>query len=266
MRRPSLFFLSILSFLLVLLLAVVFLGGPAAQAGDVGPAQLLGEIDARAARVTSLRFGVLRVTDRGGVRVEERWRFVSAPGGRFRVDYTGDTQRVVVCNGKVLWDYIPSARKARRVELGALSEAERNATLRAVMEKVAVPGFRVGVDAVGMNWTEVAVPEGSPEGTMAFEGTDAKGRIEVVLGGRGAWVDRCEIWSGGSFVLSILASDHQEITPGTWFPRDVKLEIPEKDHRVAVTVHVAQVVAGESFPDELFELAPDSSVAVDRSP
>jgi outer membrane lipoprotein-sorting protein len=253
--------------LFAVLMVLAFLLRPvSARAGDADPARLLGEIDARAARVESLRFGVVRVTDRNGVRIEERWRFVSAPGGRFRVDYSGDTQREIAFNGKILWDYLPSARKARRVDLAALPEAERNATLRAVMEKVAVPGFRIGVDAAAMTWTETPVPEGMPQGTMAFQGVDSKGRIEVVLGGDGAWIDRCEIWTNGSFVLSIVASEHQQIAPDTWFPREVKLEVPEKDRRVTVTMHVSQVVTGEHFPDGLFELSPDSSVAVERSP
>lgn len=240
---------------------------PLAPVQEQDPAQVLASIDARAAALVTYRFGAQRITERKGTRVEERWRYVTTTGGRFRVDYSGDTQRQIVCDGHVMWDYIPAARKAQRTDLDAIEAMDRKRILGAVLEKVNVPGFRVGVGAAPMTWTWQAPPEGAVPGDLYVQGVDEKGgQISLVLAPEGAYLKRSEIREQGRFVVAVEASGHKEVKPGTFFPTHVEVTAPAEGGQARVRTEISQIVADEQLPDSLFTVSLDPSVSVQRVP
>lgn len=241
--------------------------GPAEPDPPTSPESLLAAIDARAEQLTPLRYGAVRVTHRLGSRVEERWRFVNRGDGAFRIDYSGDTVRQVICDGQVLWDYIPEARKARRLDLMALSAQERTRALSSVLQKVHVPGVRVGVEATDMTWSRVEPPPGTPTGAMVLEGrNETGGRILATLDADGTRLLGTEIWEGENFVVRVEARDHVEVLPGVWFPRRVETTAPAEGGEARVELHLSRIVAKGDLPDSLFEISIDSSVAVETLP
>ncbi len=230
------------------------------------PRLVLESIDARAAGLSSLRYGVIRTTRRLGTNVVERWRFVSA-GSRFRVDYSGDTQRQLAFDGRFLMDYLPAARKARRIDMDLLSPDERSELLSRTLEKVNVPGFRVGVAAVDMHWVYDAPPDGYPPGTIKISGSDTRGgSLSFILGNYGAFLLKSEIREQEKFILSVEASDHIEIQNGLWFPRRIEINAPEDGGNVLVQLEISQVFADESLPDSLFRPSLDPSITIEEVP
>ena len=245
---------------LILLLWGALVSSSRAAPPDADPAAVLQALDARANSVTSLRYGVLRTTVRGGTRSEERWRFVweQAPGQAFpklRIDYDGDTQRVIVSDGATLTDYVPALRKAMRYSLAELPTARAQELLKAILDKVAVPGFRSGYDP-RMRWTW----EQDSSGAYEIVGRDSSsGELRFLLRDDRAALLRSEIRRGGVFALSVKASEHQEILPGVWFPRRLELRMPAEAGVGEVSLRVSNLSCAPS-PASLFELRLDPSV------
>ncbi len=241
------------------------IGAPIALPTD-DPAARLAAIDARVEALASLRYGVLRTTLRGGARTEERWRYALRRDGSFRVDYSGDTQRVVACDGRILWDYVPAAGAARRIRLEALDPAERKRILEGVLQKVAVPGFRTGVEAAGMTWCWESPPAGAPAGAVVAAGADETGgRIAILIGDHDRILSS-EVRRDGRFVLSVVATDHREVASGVFLPTRLTVTAPDVGGEVRVDVRILQPVAGEPLPDFLFHLDPDPAIHIDDVP
>ncbi|MBN1337071.1 MAG: hypothetical protein JXB39_14020 [Deltaproteobacteria bacterium] len=237
---------------------------PFLPTGD--PAARLAAVDARFASLDTLRYGVLRTTHRRGVHPQERWRHAMRHDGAFRVDYSGDTQRVLACDGHVLWDYVPAVHKARRVRLDALEPDERRRILEAALGKVAVPGFRTGVEAAGMTWTWEAPPAGAPTGAALATGTDETGGRITILIAEDDRILSSEVRREGRFVLSVEASDHREVAPGLLLPTRIAVTAPDEGGSVRVDIHILQPEVGEPLPDPLFTLDLDPSVRVEHVP
>jgi outer membrane lipoprotein-sorting protein len=230
------------------------------------PAAHLAALDARIAALPSLRYGVLRATHRGGARTEERWRHAIRQDGAFRVDYSGDTQRVLACDGHVLWDYVPASHAARRIRLDALDPAERKRILEGVLSKVAVPGFRTGVEAAGMSWRWEPPPSSAPAGAALAAGTDDTGGRIAILVGEDDRILSSEVRREGRFVISVVASEHRQVVSGVFLPTRLVVTAPDVGGEVRVDIRILQPVAGEALPDTLFHLAPDTSVRVEDVP
>lgn len=236
--------------------------GPVGHASPADPAAALAAIDTRAAQVTHLRYGVLRTTTKGGTRSEERWRFAweqtpGQPWPRLRVDYDGDTQRLVVCDGQVLLDYVPALRQARRFELAALGAERAHTLLSSVLEKVAVPGFRTGYDP-RMAWSWESDPAGLP---LAVGRDEVGGEVRFTLRADHAALLRSEIRQQGKFIVQIDAREHLEIAPGAWFPRAVSMRMPAEAGVGLVELAVTNLSTQPS-PAALFALKLDPSVEV----
>ena len=255
---------------LLVLIAVLCLAlaprGAWALADD--PRQALLDLDANARVFEQIRYGAVRVTTVNDTRTQERWFFASEGGGHFRVDYVGDTTRQLVCDGAVLWDYVPAMRAAQRVELSALSAEERAATVSRVLGKVALPGVRTGLDASGMTdvaWGEDGAIEGRP--TRTINATDARGgKLSYTLDAERGYLVASRIEENGEFLVSVESLDHREVAPGVWVPYRVVSTSPALGGKVRAELQLNQVAVGQDLPDTLFEMKLDPSVQVRRVP
>lgn len=228
------------------------------------PKAALDAVDARARALEAVRYAAVRTTEQIRTRTEERWVYASEPGGRFRIDYVGDTTRHVACDGRVLWDYVPARKAAQRVDLLALDAEERAKILKAVLEKVALPGVRSGVEAVGMStldWGQDGQVAGRP--TREVIATDERGgRLTWTLDAEEGYLVSSRIEENGAFIVSTEGSAFREVAPDVWLPTRVSSTSPAQGGKVRVELELLQVVVGQDLPDHLFQLSLDPSVQV----
>ena len=226
---------------------------------------MLADLDARAAEVSALRYGVVRTTEENDVQQEERWRF-AMNDGRFRIDYSGDTQRVVICDGALLVDYVPVLRKAMQYDLTRMEAGEAQAVMGRILEHVTVPGFRTGADPT---WTWTWDPEPKQVGdAWAWEavGTDGYGgELRFVVADDGSRLYSSGIRQHDEFVVSVEARDHLEIATGVWFPQRVEMQAPGEGGLIDVELKV-QGIKAEAVPDTTFDTTLDDSIDLDRVP
>lgn len=252
--------------LLMLLLAL--LASVPALALPEDPRVALAELDARARGLEQIRYGATRVTTQNETRQSERWFYAAEAGGRFRVDYVGDTTRQIICDGAVLWDYVPALGAAQRVELSALPPDERVATLGRVLSKVSVPGVRSGLDAAQMgvvSWGEDVVVAGRPARTVIAT-DDRGGRLSFVIDVERGYLHSSRIEQNGEFLLLTESFDHRELAPGLWVPSRVVSTSPAPGGKVRAELQLNQVAVGQDLPDHLFEMKLDPAVQVRRVP
>ena len=192
------------------------------------PAAALAEVDARAGALQNVRYVANRTTDQGQVHAEERWVFAGEAGGKFRVDYVGDTPRQLACDGRVLWDYIPSMGAAQRVDLIALSADERAQILSGVLSRVTIPGLRTGWMASGMGelaWGEDSTLNGQPVRTVIAT-NDRGGRLTFTLDATHGYLISSKIEENGVFVVSTEGAEFREVAPPGLVPVGGAAEFP----------------------------------------
>ncbi|MBN2800579.1 MAG: hypothetical protein JXX28_15665 [Deltaproteobacteria bacterium] len=234
------------------------------------PEQWLAEVDARAAQLTSLRYSATRSTTRPSAEghqttVEERWRFI-LQGNKFRIDYFGDTARQITSDGAVLLDYVPANGRAMRHHLARMSAEDQAKLVRGILERVSVPGFRVGV-AEGVTWSTGALTRDQDRDVVELLGVSADGNsLRYVIDRERASVLVSEIFQGDKLVLRTTSSDQVEIIPGTWFPRQVELQVPERGGLATVSMRLTKVSGVGDIPPELFQPVLDSSVPIEEVP
>lgn len=232
------------------------------------PAAALRQVDAGAAALQNVRYVASRTTDQGQIHAEERWVFAGEAGGRFRVDYVGDTPRQVACDGRVLWDYIPSMHAAQRVNLVAMSDEERARILGGVLSRVSIPGLRTGLDASGMSnvtWGEDGTVNGRPVRTVIAT-NDKGGKLTFTLDAAEGYLVSSRIEENGVFVVSTEGAEFKEVAPDVWVPSRVISTSPAPGGKVRVEIQLIQLVIGDDLPDQLFSLSLDPSVQVRELP
>jgi hypothetical protein len=228
----------------------------------------VAQVDQDAMVLEQVRYGALRITEQKDTRTEERWRFASEAGGRFRIDYFGDTARQVVCDGKVLQDYIPALKAAHRYTLAEMESKDQAGLLGAILEKVSLPGIRTGWQQSGMTawtWGEDGVVNGRPTRTVI--GTDERGgRLTFVLDAERGHLVSARIEENGIFIVSTDASEHREVAPGVWLPGRVVSIAPAPGGKVKVELKLNQIAVGLDLPDNLFDAKLDNSIDVTEHP
>lgn len=249
--------------MLVLLVSLAL--GPA-LAEERGATDWIAAVDARATELPGLRYSARRTTERGEIVLEERWRYQALHGsGSFRIDYFGDTARQVTCDGAVLVDYVPARGGARRFDLTRMDPADVSRLVGGILEKVAVPGFRVGRADVAWTLAPGDTFEGRPAVFLEGVGTGTD-RLRYVVDRERLAVLRTEIERDGQVVLRTDSHDLREIRPGVWFPHEVRLRTPEAGGEVRVTLTLTKVAVLEDAPPATFQTVLDQSVPVEEIP
>ncbi|TNE85517.1 MAG: hypothetical protein EP330_25890 [Deltaproteobacteria bacterium] len=225
----------------------------------------IAEVDARAASLAGLRYSAQRTTIRGDVTVEERWRFVLFGGDRFRIDYFGDTARQITCDGRWLVDYIPAMGKAVRWDLHQLDTAEKTTMLGKVLQKVGVPGLRLG-QAEGVTWTLAHATRGDRP-VVQLDGTGKDGStLHYVIDEEHLGVHAIRIVQGNQTVLDAELSDHRTVDEHVSVPHVVTMESPDKGGLAKISVRLTKVSALTDSPDNLFTTTLDPSIPIEEYP
>lgn len=214
----------------------------------------------------SLTLRVERQTTQSGKTTTERWTVQQRGAAHLRIDCEFPLRRLLVADGRELWEYIPQARKARRTDLAAMKPDARAAFLRRVFMRTAVEGLRFNA--------------GGPEAKLTYRGREQ-------IGGRAAhyiechqptakaarrvrgWIDaerlvllRCEfIDAKGQVVATSEAGRVFEAAPGFWFPRQLTFK-HLGGRGLAQVVTFREVVVGAKLPDSLFEFSVPEGVEV----
>lgn len=260
----------------VWLLVWVLLGAPARAADVTSPAiatapasrtpeQWIDAVDAMAAKRSSMRYSATRITERASTRSEERWRFV-VDGDRFRIDYFGDTARQVIFDGRYLLDYVPARRAALRFDLHALPADEAKRVIASVLEKVALPGQRLG-RAEGVTWRigDTTTYEDRPVVELLGTGAD-QGSLRYLIDTERHLALATEIRQDGQAVLRTELSDVREIVPGIWFPHRIEARMPYTGGDVRVSITLTKIGAVSDSPADLFRTELDPSIPIEERP
>jgi hypothetical protein len=225
----------------------------------------IAEVDARAAAAPGLRYSAVRTTQRGDVKVEERWRFILFGGDRFRIDYFGDTARQLTCDGRWLVDYIPAMGRAARWDLSALAPRERQSMLAKVLQKVSVPGLRLG-DAKGVAWTmtmgtsagrDVVMLDGEGQGGTTLHYTIDKAHLGV---------HAIRIVQASQTVLDARLSDHRPITENWFLPHEIHMTAPDEGGLATIHLRLTKALAIEDSPTGMFTTTLDPSIPIEEYP
>ncbi len=242
----------------------------AASRQDWTPEEWIQEVDLRVEALPGLRYSIRRTTrtpSREGEEMEvlERWRFILLKSGQFRIDYFGDTARQITCDGEYLVDYVPANGKAIRHHLPSLAPDVRAELLALILEKVALPGWRVGqARDVAWRFEEPTTRHGREAVVLVGEGETGVLRYEIDA--ERVALLRTEIHADGQVAVRTDSSDHREIAPGTWVPHEVEIRAPDKGGEVRVTLQLTKVASVTESPDELFQTTLDPSIPVEDRP
>lgn len=230
-----------------------------------GAERWIEEVDARATRAPGLRYSAVRQTRRGDVTVEERWRFIVFGGDRFRIDYFGDTARQITCDGRWLVDYIPAMGAAARWDLHQLEPDQRAAMIGKVLQKVSVPGIRLGV-AKGVTWT-VTPGELAGRAVTILDGAgEADTSLHYVIDAATLGIHAMRITQDGQAVLDARLSDHRLVGQDWVFPHLIEMSSPDAGGLATISVRLTKVVAIEHSPEGMFTTVLDPSIPIKEYP
>jgi outer membrane lipoprotein-sorting protein len=221
----------------------------------------------------SLELRVERKTTIGRTSHSESWAFRQKGRDVFRVDYTFPQERVFIGTASELWEYIPAAKKARRIDLARLTGSQRIEVLGSVLSRLALNGLRFAVDPAGD--AQSGGPVLSLVGTSTMGGRPAY-CIEANMPGdppRGlrGWLDterlvllRSEFLAeGGKVVARVDAANVAEAAPGIWFPHKLTFQaMGSKGASQEITL--TRVRVNEPMDDSLFTFVPPEDVEVVR--
>ena len=210
---------------------------------------------------------VLRVERRatlGGQSATERWTVRQKDAVKFRVDVEFPAARQIVCDGAVLWEYLPAARKVAVTRLAALPGSDRQSMLRAVLSRIAVEGLRFEAPEEGASLRSLGERQVAGRRAVGVECRGRRGGKERMVRG---WLDAdrlvllaCEFVEGGQTVMRTESSGFNEAAPGVWFPRQITVErLGPRGRREEVTLTPSAL--GE-LPDELFQFQVPQGIEV----
>lgn len=233
------------------------------------PDEALARLDSAAKVLETVQYGATRVTETGEQTHRETWRYASEPGGRFRIDYFGETQRQIASDGKVLTEYVPARRQARRYDLSALDPDKRAEVLGGILGKVSLPGVRSGVQAATemaeLSWGDPTERNGRTLLTIIGTGEQA-GDLAYTIDQEHGYLVTAEIRQQSEFVVRTESRQHREVAPGFWLPTEVTSIAPGPGGSVRVDLRLNGVVVGEDANDDLFTIDLDPSVDVVEIP
>jgi len=248
--------------LLVLLLPASV---PAAQVPDPVTAalQVCRRIEERFNSWESFSWTVQRRTDTGRVQAEEQWILRYRAPDCFRLDYlTMPERRIIIC-GDVIWEYLPTAARARCTRRGDRSTAEWRRLVARTLEPVTIPGLRPG-DPEDLARRAVAARR-TAEGWLRLECRQP--RSVLLLDPQRKLLRGVEVYDGkGGLLLRTEVLSVQEPAKGVFFPQRMRITVSGERGSAVSTVEFTRVRFDCALPDSLFEFHPPEGTEVVGSP
>lgn len=242
------------------LLVGLWVGGISSSSTDLvaRAVSLCREINSRFAELRSISWTAERRSDTGRIKVRERWIFRYAAPDRFRVDYLEPYERVLVIGPDGIWEYLPQKQKALHTVFGSDQEQRKHRIAQA-LQPVTIPGLRPGdTEAVAAGAVRAAIND---QGAIVLECREP--RTVLVLDPQHKALWSLEILDQeGRFLLRSQVLAFQELRPGFFFPR--KMRIVEQRDGITVTTEVefSRVVLNTELDPALFQFTPPAETEV----
>ncbi len=211
----------------------------------------------------TLAYTAERVTKKGATELKELWRFQFENPDRFRIDYRRPTERLLVCDGHILWEYVPAARKAVKTDLNRMPPAKREQLLASLLQRVALDGVRVGpVEDLARRAQSVTLL--NPTGRVArLEGEAPRYVLEIDCD-RNLLLRSEHYDENGVLRLRTQATAFTKAAPGQWHPTALVVEHKADDDFIVSRVSLRDVALDSPFPPDTFNFTPPRHVRVEQ--
>ncbi len=218
---------------------------------------------------------------RGLQKQEEKWKVFMQKPESIRIEYLGPPKRIVLSKADLYSEYIPQAKKALELKLSDLSTKSQEEVFSALMPRVAIPGFRVGITEgmlENMDFQLIRKEEKSGRNAFLIQGKDkpkplSKDGLGVqTQGNMNIWIDqdrftllRVEVYDGKQFISSIENFGFQELAKGIWLPNRIEVTNNNPKALEKATYRISNFVPNLSLEPKLFEAIYEEGVKVTRN-
>lgn len=163
----------------------------------------------------------------------ETWDLFCSPPYSFHADYSENgTQRQIMSDGKIVWEYIPKEKALLETRISHLNESKRLFKVAKAMESVQLPLLFSGALMTGMKKRKVeseTVAEAVVFGKFYFDGKPVFGRFRINK--KMAVVEHVEILRNNIPILSITFSGYHDFK-GVMVPSECLYRIREQRRNV----------------------------------
>lgn len=224
--------------------------------------ELFEQMNSRFASLTSLSYTVNRTTITGIKSIEEKWDFRLKAPSLMKIEYYTPNHRLVVINETVLWEYIPSMKKALRTDLAAMPEEKKVKTVSSLMSHVAVDGLRIG-DYSKMIQRVTSVTRGE-NNIYIIQGQNPK--FVVHTDGEKNSLIHSELYDEkGDLMIQTDASQFVRVAPEFWFPQNITAIYRSKNGMIKSQTVMTNIRANDNPADEIFLFTPPEGVKVSKN-
>ena len=243
--------------------------------------QIFDRADAHFEKLASLSFNVERTMSRGLQKQEEKWKVFMQKPESIRIEYLGPPKRIVLSKADLYSEYIPQAKKALELKLSDLSTKSQEEVFSALMPRVAIPGFRVGITDSMMNNMDFQVirkEEKSGRSAFLIQGKDRPKTLSTeglgvqTQGNMSIWVDqerftllRVEVFDGKQFISSIENFGFQDLGHGIWLPNRIEVTNNNPKALEKATYRISNLVPNLRLDPKIFEAIYEEGVKVTRN-
>jgi outer membrane lipoprotein-sorting protein len=126
----------------------------------------MAQVEAQLAAIKSIRYNAERTVRSATGSGTEEWSFCYSEPASLRIECRKPVERILVCDGNVFWEYVPSARKAVKTDLSEMTGDSKGQFLSGIVSRVSIEGIRLG-DCDGMARRTVSFARSSPTGAVA---------------------------------------------------------------------------------------------------
>lgn len=243
--------------------------------------QIFQRADSHFEKLASLSFNVERTMARGLQKQEEKWKVFMQKPESIRIEYLGPPKRIVLSKADLYSEYIPQAKKALELKMSSLSEKSQEEVFTALMPRVAIPGFRVGITDSMMNnmdFQVIRTEEKSGRQAIYIQGKDRPKSLSndglgvQAQGNMNIWVDaerftllRVEVFDGKQFISSIENFGFQDLGQGVWLPNRIEVTNNNPKALEKATYRISNLVPNLRLDPKLFEAIYEEGVKVTRN-
>lgn len=159
--------------------------GPDSRAGSPMPesmkqlaAQAFEAMNAKFDGLSSLQYRVERTTVSKGVKLVEKWTFLSSSDGVLRIDYRAPEHRIFMANNETFIEYLPAVRKAQKTRLSPQNR-QGHERVAAVLQRLTVDGLRMGDYQELLNHLSAVQVSSNAPAILTVEGSGPRYRIQI---------------------------------------------------------------------------------------
>jgi outer membrane lipoprotein-sorting protein len=224
----------------------------------------MAQVEAKFGAIKSIRYTAERTLRSAAGSAAEEWSFCYSEPASLRIECRKPVERILVSDGQVFWEYVPSARKAVKTDLAGMQGDSKRQFLAGIISRVSIEGIRVG-DCDGMAGRAVTFNRNSLTGAVVrIEGAGPRYVMEIDTEKR--VLLRTEVFdAAGQCMARTAASGFTEVSPGFWYPTEVRVDFKTDKGIATSEVRLSAVQANRPLPEDAFKFTVPRGVEVDTS-